>query len=953
MSSRMDLEARLRALREGKRAPHTAPSTPIDQPHPAPIEPTPVAPQASASHQGQVMDTRVVLGPEYDNAIAVARFAIDNERQRHVHTAIDAYIRAGQMLIATGRNDPDAQLQTAVRKKALALLQRAEALSEWAERVKCENRRSRVPQSDMDALNTAYEAEQRRDDAKMDSQQQLVTQMKKDNRGMQDQLNKLVLFAKLRGRLSRAVSNRRARKQEEAEATGNATTHQQHTEPDAPPSPTSSPSSSSSPMHSEDATTELPLEKKRQLLINDLHKFLNLPEISHFRTFKPLSIDEQRERRQQQLAAELEEAKQEADRLRAAVTELTASLQDAGPHSEGAGRVSEVDFQQLKDELERVKEELEAERRLSSCRMSRETLHDDEFDNTDMMRSLHASLQAIAKQQKSGADTHAYDGLQDNHQRDRLSSHAMDEYAKIKLLGKGAFGHAFLMREKRKGGKLVCIKEITSPHSHGHHGGHGHCRAAGTPTTEIQMMKTLRHPNLIRLLRSFQADDCWYIVMEYCSGGDLRQFLRGGQALSEDKILYMFLQLCLGLHHMHTHHVLHRDIKTSNIFLSNAGFLVLGDLGIARDLGHREMAMTVIGTPLYMSPEMLEDKAYSYASDVWALGCVLYELCTGNPPFQANNTPALFNKICRAEFAPLPSPRFSPRLQALVSQMLVVSPGKRPTVDAVLRETQIQIHLKRYYFDRFLSKSAPPSAEDCAIVQAQFAALGVQNMAQLTKDHDGSSKNEKSDKPDTTKRDSAADREVRLVIEREQQRKEQLMIALEHLRQMRQHQQPEDPEPAVALPVLQLGHVTKSTPRSVPKHRTSTDQEVQWKDPVRKARPLSSRHASPVRRSSASDVVFSGIPRRGVPLTQQAKALAASSPVCKDVRVLRKQETAKAAERYKARLEELNRPAKRHSVATATVQPFVLEVATVAPEEQDAIDCCIAELEEVLQRLQA
>jgi serine/threonine protein kinase len=229
-----------------------------------------------------------------------------------------------------------------------------------------------------------------------------------------------------------------------------------------------------------------------------------------------------------------------------------------------------------------------------------------------------------------------------------LISKCKSLHGRIKLLGEGSFGRVYLMREKKHRHRLVCVKEIRTVNMNSKE--RQSCRMEG------EMMKKLHHPNVIRYFGAFESSNHSnkYIVMEYCSGGDLRQFLKiSFNSMNENKICYWFIQICLGLEHMHRNKIMHRDIKSQNIFISNAGFLVLGDLGIARDLQQDGFAQTVIGTPVYMSPEVFDEKSYDLRSDIWALGCVLYEMCTGTPPFVATTTPALINNICNGRFTPL------------------------------------------------------------------------------------------------------------------------------------------------------------------------------------------------------------------------------------------------------------------------------------------------------------
>jgi len=121
--------------------------------------------------------------------------------------------------------------------------------------------------------------------------------------------------------------------------------------------------------------------------------------------------------------------------------------------------------------------------------------------------------------------------------------------------------------------------------------------------------------------------------MEYCEVGDLASHIKlkqkKGEMFSEEEILNWFIQICIALEYIHGWKILHRDVKSQNIFLTKNNTVKLGDFGISKLLeSTNEAAMTVVGTPYYMSPEVCENKPYTFKSDVWALGCVLYELCT-------------------------------------------------------------------------------------------------------------------------------------------------------------------------------------------------------------------------------------------------------------------------------------------------------------------------------------
>jgi NIMA (never in mitosis gene a)-related kinase len=170
-------------------------------------------------------------------------------------------------------------------------------------------------------------------------------------------------------------------------------------------------------------------------------------------------------------------------------------------------------------------------------------------------------------------------------------------------------------------------------------------------------------------------------------GGDLLQRIKlaHGRAFSEAQILDWFTQIALALKHCHDRKVLHRDLKAQNVFLTSRNTVKLGDFGIAKVLANTlDKARTIAGTPYYLSPEIIQNEAYSFESDVWSLGVILYELCALKPPFDALSLPALAKKIVRGTVPPLP-PQYSSDLGTLVQQLLNTDPKRRPSVNKILR----------------------------------------------------------------------------------------------------------------------------------------------------------------------------------------------------------------------------------------------------------------------------
>jgi non-specific serine/threonine protein kinase/NIMA (never in mitosis gene a)-related kinase len=270
----------------------------------------------------------------------------------------------------------------------------------------------------------------------------------------------------------------------------------------------------------------------------------------------------------------------------------------------------------------------------------------------------------------------------------------MEKYDPIKVLGEGSFGKVYLMRDKVNR-KFLCVKVIKIKNIPK--------KEREATKMEVDLLRRLNHPNIVHYKDSFlsQGGNSLCIAMEYCDGGDLASQIKAArrQLFSENKILHWFVQIALGLHYMHTNKVLHRDLKSQNIFLLGNGRLVLGDLGISKVLdGTMDFAQTQIGTPYYMSPEIFKNKPYSYKSDVWALGCLLYEMTTLNHAFDAQSMNGLAQKIIKGRYPPI-SPKYSKYLRELISQMLHVSPGSRPDLDQILRKPFVKKHVVNFFTD--------------------------------------------------------------------------------------------------------------------------------------------------------------------------------------------------------------------------------------------------------------
>jgi NIMA (never in mitosis gene a)-related kinase len=225
---------------------------------------------------------------------------------------------------------------------------------------------------------------------------------------------------------------------------------------------------------------------------------------------------------------------------------------------------------------------------------------------------------------------------------------------------------------------------------------------------EAKLLSALHHPNIVTCYESFTERGRLCIVMDFCSGGDLYQRLKAqkGVALPETQITDWFTQLLLGLKHVHDRRVLHRDLKTQNVFMTADGRCKLGDFGVSKVLsGTTQLASTAVGTPYYLSPEICENRAYNHKSDVWSLGCILYELATLTHPFDGASLKLLILKILRGIYPPVPG-RYGKPLKDTVAQMLQKDPALRPSVNDLLarqpfRERARQLLDEEVHADEF------------------------------------------------------------------------------------------------------------------------------------------------------------------------------------------------------------------------------------------------------------
>ncbi|KAF3699338.1 Serine/threonine-protein kinase PLK3 [Channa argus] len=248
-------------------------------------------------------------------------------------------------------------------------------------------------------------------------------------------------------------------------------------------------------------------------------------------------------------------------------------------------------------------------------------------------------------------------------------------YSKGKLLGKGGFARCYEMTDlssnKMYAVKVIPQSRVSKPHQR------------DKITNEIELHKTLSHKHVVKFSHYFEDQENIYIFLELCSRKSLAHIWKTRRTLTEPEVRYYLRQIISGLKYLHSKGILHRDLKLGNFFVNENMELRLGDFGLAAKLETVEQRKkTICGTPNYLAPEVLNRQGHGTESDVWSLGCVMYTLLCGNPPFETLDLKETYKCIKEIRYN-LPS-TLSPAAQKLISGILQKNPSDRLTLDQIL-----------------------------------------------------------------------------------------------------------------------------------------------------------------------------------------------------------------------------------------------------------------------------
>ena len=286
-------------------------------------------------------------------------------------------------------------------------------------------------------------------------------------------------------------------------------------------------------------------------------------------------------------------------------------------------------------------------------------------------------------------------------------------YKIIKKIGEGSFGVVYLA-QYLKTSSLCVIKKIDF--------GGLTKEEIKESYNEVNILKKLDHPNIIKFIEVKPSKKNIEIITEYADKGDLyNQLLIQKEKnihFTEETIQDWLIQTCQALKYIHSKHIIHRDIKPHNIFLTKKGSIKLGDFGISKRLNNTlEKAKTFVGTAFYLPPEVINGKKYSYSADIWSLGVTFYQLMTFKPPFNGDSLPGLLKKIINEEkYEKISKKYYSKDLIHLIYKMMDFRPSHRPKPNDILNMDFIQKRIKKYLeenkYDDILTKTIIKKYQD-------------------------------------------------------------------------------------------------------------------------------------------------------------------------------------------------------------------------------------------------
>lgn len=270
--------------------------------------------------------------------------------------------------------------------------------------------------------------------------------------------------------------------------------------------------------------------------------------------------------------------------------------------------------------------------------------------------------------------------------QDLVGQDPAHKYKEKKAIGKGSFSTVWQMTENATGrivvGKFMDTTKMTE-------------KNRNFALAEARNASKCCHPNIIEYVESFEREGKLLLVFEFADAGDLYAQVTArspSRYFRENEVLLIITQLCLAINHLHNKKMMHRDLKTPNVFLTTCGLIKLGDFGFSRQYDQTlsaDVGTTFCGTPYYLAPELWNQAPYSKKADMWSLGVILYELMSLKKPFSGASMRELIDKVVTGRFDPLPN-HYSPALMQLCADLLSVDPARRPSIQQVFQNEAVR-----------------------------------------------------------------------------------------------------------------------------------------------------------------------------------------------------------------------------------------------------------------------
>ena len=256
----------------------------------------------------------------------------------------------------------------------------------------------------------------------------------------------------------------------------------------------------------------------------------------------------------------------------------------------------------------------------------------------------------------------------------------MNNFELIAKLGEGTYSIVYKVRRKADL-KIYALKKVKLKNLSE--------KEKQNALNEVRILASIKSDHVISYKEAFieEKEKILNLVMEFANKGDLFQkityYKQMQKSFEEIEIWKIFIQMVQGLKSLHDLNILHRDLKSANIFLFNNGLAKIGDLNVSK-VAKKGLGYTQTGTPYYASPEIWNDEPYSNKSDIWSLGCVIYEMMTLHPPFRAESMEGLYHKIIKGKYPKIPD-KYSSDLNEILKLLLKVDPKDRPSCSEILK----------------------------------------------------------------------------------------------------------------------------------------------------------------------------------------------------------------------------------------------------------------------------